>query len=93
MIIIGSGALLAIGLLILLVQAISIAFSLIRIVYYLLKGAVYLVVLVVCAVGLGVQYVMRWLKPEPVTTVNIMVNDEDVLTIELPRDDFHRVRG
>ena len=89
MIIIGSGALLAIGLLILLVQAISIAVSLLKIAYYLIKGAVYLAVLVVCAVCLGVQYVMRWLKPKPVVTV--IYSDEDVPTIDLPREHFRRL--
>jgi hypothetical protein len=59
MILIGSAILLAIGLLILLVQAISIAFSLLKIAYYLIKGALCLVVLIVCVVGLGVQYVLR----------------------------------
>jgi hypothetical protein len=90
MILIGSAALLAVGLLILLVQALRIAFSLIKIAYYLAKGAVYLAVLVVCVVGLGVQYFMRWFKPEPVVTV-LYSDDEDVPTIELPRTDFRRL--
>ena len=59
MIIIGSAILLAAGLLVLLWQAIAIAFSLIKIAYYLAKGAVCLVVLIICVVGLGVQYVLR----------------------------------
>ena len=96
MIMIGSGALLTIGLLILLVQAISIAFSLLKIAYYLIKGTVYLVILIICAVCLGVQYVMGWLKPQPVVA-DIYLNDEwrddNVPTIELPGDAFHRVRG
>ena len=94
MIIIGSALLLAIGLLILLVQAISIAFSLLKIAYYLIKGALCLVVLVVCVVGLAVQYVLRWLKPEPVVTVNFYTDGEDdVPTIDLPRASFRRLRG
>jgi hypothetical protein len=92
MILIGSAILLAIGLLILSVQVISIAFSLLKIAYYLAKGVVCLVVLVVCVVCLGVQYVMGWLKPEPVVTV-VYSDDEDVPTIELPRDGFRRLRG
>jgi hypothetical protein len=91
MILIGSALLLAIGLLLLSIQAISIVFSLLKLAYYLIKAAVYLAVLVVCVVGLGVQYVMRWLKPEPVATVNISLDDDDVPTIELPRTDFHRL--
>jgi hypothetical protein len=59
MIIIGSGALLTIGLLILLVQAIRIAFSLIKIAFYLLQAAVCLVVLIICTVALVIQYVLR----------------------------------
>jgi hypothetical protein len=94
MILLGSALLLAIGLLILLVQALRIAFSLLKIAYYLIKGAVYLAVLVVCGVCLSVQYVMRWLKPEPV--VNFYSDDDashdaDVPTIELPRTHFHRL--
>jgi hypothetical protein len=92
MIIIGSGALAVFGVLILLVQAISIAFSLIKIAYYLLKGAVCLVVLLVCCIGLGVQYVMRWFKPEPVVTINFTLDDDaDVPTIDLPRTHFRRL--
>jgi hypothetical protein len=91
MISIGSAILLAIGLLLLLVQTIRIAFSLLKIAFYLAKGAVYLAVLVLCIIGLGVQYVMRWLKPEPVITVNISLDDEDVPTIELQRDSFRRL--
>jgi hypothetical protein len=93
MILIGSGALLAVGLLILLVQAIRIAFSLIKIAYHLLTGAVALIVLVVCSVGLVIQYVMGWHKPKPVVMVNFYADDEDVPTIELPRESYHRVRG
>jgi hypothetical protein len=94
MILIGSALLLTIGLLILLVQAIRIAFSLLKLAYYLAKGAVYLVVLIVCVVGLAVQYVMRWGKPEPAITVNFYSADEDDgPTIELPRESFRRLRG
>jgi hypothetical protein len=96
MIIIGSAILLAIGLLGLLWQAIAIAFSLIKIAYYLAKGAVCLVVLIICVVGLGVQYVMRWRwpKPEPVITINFYsADDDDGPTIDLPREHFHRQRG
>jgi hypothetical protein len=94
MIIIGSAILLAIGLLGLLWQAIAIAFSLLKIAYYLAKGAVCLVVLVVCVVCLGVQYVMRWLKPRPAITANFYSADEDDgPTVELPRESFRRLRG
>jgi hypothetical protein len=105
-ILIGSAVLLAIGLLVLLVQAVSILVSLIKLAYYLAKAAVCLVVLVVCAVCLAVQYVLilaRWLEgkpeaaePEPVITINIYSNeeeDEDAPTIELPRVNFRRLRG
>jgi hypothetical protein len=60
MIIIGSALLLAIGLLILLVQAIQIAFSLIKIIYYLLKAIVCLVIITVCTVALAIQYVLKY---------------------------------
>jgi hypothetical protein len=105
MIIIGSAILLAIGLLILLWQAIAIAFSLLKIAYYLAKAAVYLAVIVVCAVCLAVQYIMRFLRipirwgkskpePQPVVTVNFYPDDEDNgPTIDLPRESFCRVRG
>jgi hypothetical protein len=93
MIIIGSGALLTIGLLNLLVQAIRIVFSLLKIAFYLIQIAVCLVVLVVCSVGLVIQYVMRWGKPKPVITVNISLDGEDVPTIDLPPNGFHRVQG
>jgi hypothetical protein len=103
MIIIGSGALLTIGLLILLVQAIRIAFSLIKIAFYLVWMVGCLVVIVVCVIGLAVQYTIRFLRmpirrgkpePEPVVTVNFYPDDEDDgPTIELPRGRFHRLRG
>jgi hypothetical protein len=98
MIIIGSALLFAVGVLILLVQAISIAFSLLKIAYNLAKLAVCLVVLVVCTFGLFCQWVARWLtggrEPEPVVTVNFYSADEDDgPTIELPREHFHRLRG
>jgi hypothetical protein len=102
-ILIGSAALLAIGLLLLAVQAIRIAFSLLKIAYYLAKAAVYLVVLMVCGVCLAVQHVLtltRWLEgkpepaePEPVITINFYSNEEDAPTIELPRASFRRLRG
>jgi hypothetical protein len=59
MLIIGSALLFAIGLLVLLVQAVRIAFSLLKIGYLLAKLAVYLVVMVVCAVWLGVQWLSQ----------------------------------
>jgi hypothetical protein len=94
MILIGSAFLFAFGLLLLLAQAIRIAFSLIVIAYNIVKAIVCLVVLVVCVIGLAVWHVTRWLKPEPpVTTVNISLDDEDVPTIELPREGFRRLRG
>jgi hypothetical protein len=89
MIIIGSAILFAFGLLLLFVQAIRIAFSLLKLAYYLIKFAVYLAVLVVCVVGLGVQYLMRWLKPKPVVTV--YSDEEDIPTIDLLRTHFHRL--
>ena len=97
MILIGSALLFSFGLLLLLVQAIRIAFSLIVIAYNIVTAIVCLVVLVVCVVCLGVQYVLRmrrWLKPEPV--VNFYSDDDashdaDVPTIELPRTHFHRL--
>ena len=106
MILIGSAALLVIGLLLLALQAIRIAVSLFKIAYYLAKAAVYLVVLVVCGICLAAQYVLtlaRWLdgkpeaaEPEPVITINFYSNeeeDEDAPTIELPRINFRRLRG
>jgi hypothetical protein len=101
MIIIGSAILLLLGLLVLLVQAISVAFSLLKIAYYLIKAAVYLVVLVVCGICLGVQYLLslvRWLEgrettePEPVVTIKFTLGDDDASTIELPRGSFRRLR-
>ena len=93
MLIIGSVSLFLFGMLLLSWQAIRVAFSLLKIAYYLIKGAVCLVVLVVCVVCLGVQYVMRWFKPDPPEPVPYFYNDEDVPTIELPRKSFYRVRG
>jgi hypothetical protein len=106
MILIGSALLLATGLLVLLWQAIAIAFSLLKIAYYLAKGAVYLVVLVVCVVCLAVQHALalvRWLagkpepaEPEPVVTLDFYADAdaEDVPTIELlPPAGFRRLRG
>jgi hypothetical protein len=97
MILIGSALLLAIGLLVLLWQAIAIAFSLLKIAYYLAKGAVCLVVLVVCAVCLGVQAITRWLdgtpEPEPAIAINFYSDEEDAPTIELPRVNFRRLRS
>jgi hypothetical protein len=93
MIIIGSAVLLAIGLLVLLWQAIVISYHLLRLAVLLVIWCGYAVVLVVCGVGLAAQYVMGWGKPEPVITVNTSPDDEDVPTIELPRESFHRVRG
>jgi hypothetical protein len=92
MIIIGSAILLAAGLLVLLWQAIAIAFSLLKIAYYLAKAIVCIAVIIVCLIGLGVQYAMRWLKPTPVEPV-VMADDEAVPTIELPRTSFRRLRG
>jgi hypothetical protein len=92
MILIGSGALLTIGLLMLLWQAIVISYHLLKIAYHLLTGAVCLVVLVVCCIGLAIQYIFRWLKPHPAEPY-FYSDAEDVPTIELPRDSFHRVRG
>jgi hypothetical protein len=99
MIIIGSAILFVVGVLLLLVQAIRIAFGLIKIAYYLAKLAVCLVVLVVCGFGLFCQWLVRWLKghhlePEPASRVNFYSEDEDdVPTIDLPRDSFRRLRG
>jgi hypothetical protein len=93
MILIGSTILLAIGLLMLLWQAIVISYHLLRLAVLIVVWCGYAVVLVVCVVGLGVQYVMRWLKPEPVVTVIYSDDDADVPTIELRRDSFRRLRG
>jgi hypothetical protein len=104
MIIIGSALLLAIGLSVLLWQAICIAFSLIKIAYNLIKIAVLLIVLMVCLVCLAIQYIMRFLRipirwsksepePQPVITVNFYSADDNAPTIELPRKHFHRLRG
>jgi hypothetical protein len=87
-----------IGLLMLLVQAIRIAFSLIKIVCYIIALIGCLVLLVLCGFGLFCQWIVRWLKrgrePEPVLTINFTLdNDEDVPTIELSRKSFHRLRG
>ena len=95
MIIIGFGALGTIGLLILLVQAICIVWSLIKIVFYLLQAAVYLALIVVCGIGIVIQFILGRLKPEPVLTINFYddAGSDDASTIELPRKSFHRVRG
>jgi hypothetical protein len=94
MIIIGSGALLTIGLAILLVQAVQIGFSLLKIIYYLLKAAVYLVIITVCSIALAIQYVLRWTRPaadaEPVVTINFTL-DDDADIYDLPRTHFHRL--
>jgi hypothetical protein len=90
MIILVSALLLAIGLLVLLWQAIVISYHLIKLAVLLVIWCGYAVVLVVCALGLAVQYVMGWLKPEPV--VNFYLDDDaDVPTIDLPRDSFRRL--
>jgi hypothetical protein len=100
MIIIGSAILFAIGLLILSVQAIRIAFGLLKLTYYFVKLAVCLVVLVLCTLGLFCQWCLRWLKghpepiePKPPITVNFYLADEDDgPTIDLPRENFRRLR-
>ena len=90
MILIGSALLLTIGLLVLLWQAIVISYHLLKLVVLIVVWCGYAVVLVVCVVGLAVQYVMRWLKPEPV--VNFYSDDDaDVPTIDLPRTHFRRL--
>jgi hypothetical protein len=92
MIIIGSGLMGLIGLLMLLWQAIAICYHLLRLAVLLIIWCGYVVVLVVCVVGLGVQYVMGWFKPPPVVTVNFYLDDdEDVPTIDLPREHFRRL--
>ena len=77
MVIIGSALLLAIGLSVLLWQAIVISYHLLKLAVLLVIWCGYAVVLVGCVVGLAVQYVMRWLKPVPAITVNFYSADED----------------
>jgi hypothetical protein len=98
MILLGSAILFALGMLVLLVQAIRIAFSLAKIAYYLAKLPVCLVVLAVCAVCLVVQYALGLVrrldgKPEPAVTIDFSAGAEDAPTIELPRASFRRLRG
>jgi hypothetical protein len=59
MLIIGSGLLLAIGITLLLIQAIRGAYSLLKIAYLLAKLVVYLVVLVVCVFWLSGQWLSQ----------------------------------
>jgi hypothetical protein len=89
MIIIGA-ILLAIGLLVLLWQAIVICYHLIRLAVLLAIWCGYAGVLAVCVVGLGVQYVMGCRKPNPVEPY-FNLDDEDVPTIDLPRTHFRRL--
>src|SRR6516165_2404403 len=78
------------GMLLLLIQAMRIAFSLLRLVYYLIKLAVYLAL----ALVLGSVLLVRWCErrePEPVLMINITPDDDDAddaSTIELPRTSF-----
>jgi hypothetical protein len=90
MILIGSALMLTIGLLVLLWQAIVISYHLLKLVVLIIVWCGYAVVLVVCVVGLAVQYVMRWLKPAPVVTV-IYSDDDSVPTVDLPRRHFRRL--
>jgi hypothetical protein len=100
-VLIASAILFALGMLVLLSQAILVVFSLLKIAYYLAKGAVYLVVLVVCVVALGVQYALSLArrlegkpepaKPEPAIVIDIC--DDNATPIELPRTSFRRLRG
>jgi hypothetical protein len=86
-----------IGLLMLLVQTIRIAFSLLKIACYIIALIGCLIGIVLCGFGLFCQWIVRRLKrgrePEPVVTVNISLDDEDVPTVDLPRKSFHRLRG
>jgi hypothetical protein len=90
MLLIGSALLLAIGLLVLLWQAIVISYHLLRLAVLLVIWCGYAVVLVVCAVCLAIQYILGRFKPEPVV-MDIYLDDEDVPTIELPHTDFRRL--
>jgi hypothetical protein len=58
--IIASVVLLAVGLLVLLWQAIAICFHLLWLAYYLLKAIVCLVIITVCTVALVIQYVLKY---------------------------------
>ena len=97
MILIGSAILFLFGMLLLSIQAIRIAFGLIKIAYYIIKLIVCLVVWVLCAFGLFCQWCLKWLKgipePEPVIMINFYSDEEDVPTIELPRERFRRLRA
>jgi hypothetical protein len=68
----------------------------IKIAYYLIKLVVVLTFTAVCAILLLLQRCMRLTRlprPEPVITINLYEDEEDVPTIELPRDSFRRLRG
>jgi hypothetical protein len=97
MILIGSAILFVFGMLLLSIQAIRIAFGLIKIAYYIIKLIVCLVVLILAAFGLFCSILVRWLKgipvPAPVITINFYSDEEDVPTIELPRERFRRLRA
>jgi hypothetical protein len=99
MIIIGSAILLAIGLLVLLWQAIVICYHLIKLAVLLVIWCGYAVVLVAACCCLAMQYILvlvRWLKPEPVVTINILDDDDgcdDASIIDLPSNGFRRLRG
>ena len=99
MILLGSGALLTIGLLVLLIQVARIAFGLLKIACYLIALAVLLPVTALLGLCLAVQWCVRFVlgtrpaEPEPVITINVYSDEEDASTIELPRRDFRRLRG
>jgi hypothetical protein len=91
MIIIGSAILFALGMALLLWQAIVIVYRLIKIAVLLVAwcGCVLALVVTGCA-WLGVK--LFKLEPdEPVVTINIF-DDDDAHTIELPRQSFRRLR-
>ena len=94
-----SGFLLCLGLLVLAIQAIRIAFGLLKIACYLIALAVLLPVTALLGLCLAVQWCVRFVlgtrpaEPEPVITINVYSDEEDASTIELPRRDFRRLRG
>jgi hypothetical protein len=83
-----SGFLLCLGLLLLAVQAIRIAFSLLKLCCYLIALAVMLPVTALLGLCVFVQWCARMLgirpvEAEPVITINVYSDEEDAPTIEL----------
>jgi hypothetical protein len=91
-----SGFLLCLGLLVLAVQAIRIAFGLLKIAWYLIALAVLLPVTALLGLCVAVQWCLSRIspaEPEPAITIDLFADEEAAPTIELPRGDFRRLRG